>query len=75
MKSSTIIIISLIILISCKVQKEPAYLTLSDENIKDLDKNVSITVNGGEYLNSPTLAIWLEDADHNYIKTLYVSKS
>ena len=74
---TTLLSILFIILVfqNCQVTKnavaDTTYVSLNEKQGKD----IRIKVIKGEEINHPTYAIWLEDMDGNFIRTLFVTKS
>lgn len=79
MKSKNIYLFIVLIftfLISCKTPKEATESVLSFTVDNSMGtQNLKINFTTGEGFNHPTFALWVEDMEGNYIKTIYVTKS
>jgi hypothetical protein len=74
MKIITIILIS-IVLISCasqqKIENQIETLVTQPEKI---NTQLELVLTPGKYHNNPSIAVWTEDLEGNYIETLYVTQ-
>lgn len=72
----TLVILTFFVLSGCKTTKEYADSSLSFSINKESEAaDLKINFYKGEGFNHPTFAIWVEDMEGNYLKTLYVTKS
>lgn len=70
------VLLSLIALVSCNTSKQTTDTSIifSVDN-DDGKQNMKMSFTYGENVNHPTFALWMEDMEGNYIKTIYVTKS
>lgn len=72
----TILLASFIWMTSCKTTKETNLPMLSISLVEtSQNPNLNISFYNGESYNYPTFALWIENLEGEYIKTIYVTKS
>lgn len=77
-KSSVLIIFASVLFFafSCNTTKiVPEVIKLQDDTYGSGVDNIIINLKPGKSFNHPTYAIWMEDMDGNYIRTLFITES
>ena len=71
-----ILILSFFVLVSCKTTQLPSQdmLSISVYETSEMPSLKISFIKGGHY-NHPTFALWMEDLNGEYLKTLYLTKS
>lgn len=76
MKKLLFLIIIATIVFACKmVDHKPVCDNYTAVLLRDKEEALTIIFTKGEAFNHPTLVIWAEDLNGNYLKTLYITKS
>jgi hypothetical protein len=76
---SLVILSTVLLITNCSVQQDISSNKINTDTIRidGTGKGIALQIDfvKGPAHNHPTFAVWLEDMDQNYIKTLFVTKS
>ena len=77
MKKTSILLVAILALASCKSSKVPEVDTPDNisSNISGQGPELEFTFTRGEAHNHPLMAVWIEDENGEYIQTLFIAES